>query len=368
MKRFLLLGLVAAVGTAIVVANAQDATKDPYQPNWDKVKTDITAQAADVTIEPKFSGVADDRFNYEIDVNTTRRGTAREGDKVTDAYRTVENWASAINYKVEEEELEGRKDLRIALRYDRMNFLLDNGEARYSGYIGPDMEGGVKASFQEIMVDGKRNEVTNIPGWPGINARTINTQRETQARDATGQGSAWFSISEQSRVYGETYFADYGSPDQRNYPGRFQDPVHLTLGLFAEFAPDAKLKLGETMTVTRRMPVGANSGATTEYTVTYKLEKLYGTVEEPVAARFSFSAVPVKREQTSTVGGLTVTFTAPDIQNGSLLLDLPKGVPLYTQWGYTVKGSIRGEAQTAEFENEVEFTASLRSDRAKKAE
>jgi hypothetical protein len=367
LKRFLLLGLLAAAGIAVVSGYAQDGTDKPYQPDWDKVKTDITAQAETILIEPRFKGVAGDYFEYEIDVNTLRTGTTRRADTITDAFRRTENWGSAITLKLEESELEGRKDLRLALRYDRMNFLIDNGRARYAGYIGPEA-GGAKPAFHEILPDGTRQEVTNIPGWPGINARTINTQRETQARETAGNGSAWASISETSRLHGETYFADYGSTDQRNYPGRFQDPLHLMLGLLPEFGAGAGLKIGDTMKVTRRMPVGASHGATTDYTVTYKLEKVYGTTEEPAAAKFSFEGVPAKREHTATADGLTVAFTAPDIREGTMLLDLTKGVPLYTKWSYSMKGSVRGDDSAAEFEVEVEFTASLRADRATEAE
>jgi hypothetical protein len=357
LKRILILGLVLAAGTIAVIAFAQPGVDDYYKPAWDKLKQDITAQAPEVAIEPKFRAVADDHFAYEIDFRATRSGTVTQGSETTDAFRRTEHWTTAVHYKVEEEELEGHKDLRLAMRYDRMTFLLDNGKNRYAGYIGPD-QGQEKAGFFEVQPGGARTSVGSIPGWPGVNAQTIKSMSDAQNRT----GSAWFSVSEQSRLYGETYFADYNSADQRNYPGRFQDPVHLTLALFPQFAEDAKVKIGEVMTVRRRMPMGAAAGATVEYDVTYKLEKLYGTVEEPVGARFSFSATPAKREQEARVEGLTVRFSAPDLKDGALFLDLAKGVPLYTRWSYTVKGAIGGEA-SAIFENEVEFTASLRADR-----
>lgn len=358
MKRLLLL-CCAIAAAATVFAVTRTAADEFYQFTLD---AEITADAGEVVIEPRSRVLADDRFGYEIDFKALRRGTATEGDKVTSAFRRTEHWASSVNYRLEEDALDGKSDLRLAMQYDRLHFLLDDGKGRYSGYIGPE-EGGNRSAFHEVMPDGKRNEVTNIPGWPGINARTINTTRETQNR--VGAAAVWFSISEESRLYNEAYFADYSAPAQANYMGRFQDPVHLTLGLFPQFNADAKLKIGETMVVRRRMPVGVTPGATIDYDVSYKLERLYGTVEEPTAARFSFDATPASREHAAKADGLDVTFNAPDILGGELLLDLRKGIPVHVRWSYTVKGSIRGEAPyAAEFENEVDFTASLRANRA----
>ncbi|MBK8206888.1 MAG: hypothetical protein IPK87_08890 [Planctomycetes bacterium] len=365
MKRVLILGGFLIVGVAAVIALAQPVTDELYKPNL-QLDKDITASAGEVAIEPKFKGVAGDLFGYEVDFKAVRRGTTSDDGVPSDAFRRSEHWATAVDYKLDEDVLDGSTDLRLAVRYARMNFLLDNGDARYSGYIGPDM-GAIKPTFHEVMPDGSRTEVNNIPGWDGVNARTINTNRQTQANDPAAV--AWFSITDQSRLYDEVYFADYNSPDQRNYPGRFQDPVQLTLGLFPEFPAGAKLKIGETVNLRRRMPVGAVAGATTEYDVSYKLEKLYGTIAEPTAARFSFTAVPVAREHTAQVNGLTVKFSAPDFQGGTLLLDLAKGVPAHVHWSYSLKGSIAGEGKfTATFENEVDFTASLRADRAKTPE
>lgn len=363
MKRLLLLCCAVAVA-ATVLAVTRTAADEFYQFTLD---AEITADAAEVVIEPRSRALADDRFAYEIDVKALRSGTVREGENVTSAFRRNEHWATSVNYRLEEDVLDGKSDLRLAMQYDRMHFLLDDGKGRYSGYIGPE-ESGNTSAFHEIHRDGARTEVTNIPGWPGINARTMNTTRETQNRD--GAAAIWFSISEESRLYNEAYFADYNAPPQANYMGRFQDPVHLTLGLFPQFNAEAKLKIGESMVVRRRMPVGVTPGATTDYDVTYKLERLYGTFEEPTAARFSFTAAPVTREQTATAQGLNVAFNAPDIAGGGLLLDLRKGVPVHVRWSYTVKGSIRGSAEpyAAEFENEVDFTASLRANRTADAD
>ena len=93
-----------------------------------------------------------------------------------------------------------------------------------------------------------------------------------------------------------------------------------------------------------------------------ELEKLYGTVEKPTAARFSFSAKPVQAEQSATVGKLTTTFTAPEIKEGHLLLDLAKGVAAYVRWEYKLSGKIsQADSKLAtDFDVQVDFTASLR--------
>lgn len=364
MKRVLLLASVLCAVTVAVIVLAQPGVtpivEKNYTPDWAKLKQDITNQAGAVAIVPRFKGINGDRFAYEIDHRGVSRGTLVEDGKPVEAFYLNSHWATQATFKCEEDVLEGRNDLRISVRYDSMNFLVDNGKARYAGYIGPEV-GGRKPGFHEISRDGTRSEVNNIPGWAGVNARTIDTNRGSQSND---QGAvAWFSISDQGRLYNEVYYADFGAADQRNYPGRFQDPVFLSLGVFAEFPSDASLKIGETVTVRRRLPVGVGHGATVEYEVTYRLEKLYGTVAEPVGARFAFTAVPVAREHTMRVDGLDVKFTAPDFRNGSLFLDLVKGVPLHVQWGCTVKGNAGG----TEFENDIEFTASLRKEQEAEA-
>lgn len=359
MKRVLLFGSLLVAATVAVVVLAQPGVMPVvdknYNPDWKKLRADVTNQAGSVAIEPRFKGINGDRFAYEIDYRGVSRGTLTEDGKPAEAYYLNAHWATQANFKCDEDVLEGRNDLRLAVRYDSMNFLVDNGKARYSGYIGPEI-GGRKSMFHEVARDGTRSEVANIPGWAGINARTVDTNRSMQSGEVAAV--AWFSISDHGRLYNEVYYADFGSPDQRNYPGRFQDPVFVALGLFAEFPADASLKVGETVSVRRRLPVGAGHGATTLYDVTYKLEKLYGTVTEPVGARFSFTAVPAVREHTARVDGLDVKYTAPDFRNGSLLLDLVKGVPLHMQWAYTLKGS----AGSTTFENDIEFTASLRKE------
>jgi len=182
-----------------------------------------------------------------------------------------------------------------------------------------------------------------------------------QANDVSA--SAWFSVSDEGRLYNETYFADFNDGDQRSFPGRLQDPVHLALSIQPEFAKETRLKIGETVTVRRRMPVGVNHGATTEYDVTYKLEKLYGTIDEPTAARFSFTATPVTAEQSSKSGDLVTTFTAPEIKDGALLLDLNKGIAAWTSWAYKLNGKVTqpGTNLATDFGVEVDFTASLRA-------
>lgn len=343
-----------------------DSTPPVDEPYEFKLGPDITDKAADMVIEPNFRAVADDKFAYEAYFNILRKGTSRDGAKPIDSFRREENWIDLVTLSTSEDPLEGNTDLLLALRFDQLNFIIDNGKARYSGYIGPDTGGG-PAAFHEIFANGERTEANNIPGWVGITARGVETERAEQARDFSA--SAWFSVSDEGRLYNETLFADFNNPDQRSFPGKLQDPVHLALAIQPEFGKNAQVKHGETITVRRRMPVGVSHGATTEYDVTYKLEKIYGTVDKPTAARFSFTAVPVKAEQTSTRGGLQTTFTAPEIKDGALLLDLNKGVAAWTKWAYSLKGKVTetGTNRSTDFEVEVDFTASLRAP-AKKPE
>lgn len=350
--------MFAGVAAALSFVFAQpDFTAD--KPYAFKLDADVTGQAADTAIEPKFNAIAGDQFAYEVYFNATRSGTTRDGAKPVDAFRREENWTDLVTLRVDEDPLDGRKDLMMRLQFNQIQFLLDNGKARYSGYMGPDAPNR-KANFKEILPDGSRNEVTNIPGWVGVNAGSVKTAMVAQSRDFAA--SAWFNVSDSGRLYNEAYFADFNSANQANYPGKLQDPVHLALGIQPEFPADATLKLGETVTVRRRLPVGLVAGATAEYDVTYKLEKLYGTVEKPTAARFSFSAVPVQREHSATIGALTTSFRAPDIKDARLLLDLNKGICVYTRWDYKLSGKVsKADSQLAtDFEVQVDFTASLR--------
>jgi hypothetical protein len=357
LKRLLILGLFPLAAVIAVVA-AQPGVDEPYHFVLDE---DITDVASDVVISPRSRILADDRFEYEIDFKALRQGSTQADAEEIGAFRRSEHWANHVLYIAEEDELEGRRDLRLTMQFVSLHFLLDLGEARYSGYIGPE-DAGFRSAFQEVLPGGRRNEVTNIPGWPGINARELNTRREAQNR--IGAGAAWFSISELSRIHNELYFADYNSAPQTNYPSRLQDPLQLTLGLFPQFAEDAEIKIGDSMTVRRRFPLGPRPGATAEYEFQYRLERLYGTIEEPTAARFTFNAQPVERSHEERVDGLIATYDAPEIRGGRLLLDLRKGIPVHVSWSYTVSGSIAEEGKAAEFENKVDFTASLRSPRA----
>jgi hypothetical protein len=342
---------------ALTYVFAQPALDTPYE---FKLGADITADAAEVAIQPAFKALADDRFAYDIYFNATRSGSVRDGDKSQEGFRRAENWITMVTLTAKEDALDGRKDLLLRLNYDQLGFLIDNGAARYSGYVGP-ARGTTTAAFHEVTPNGERNEANNIPGWPGVTARGIESARSSQTFDPAG--SAWFSVNDQGRLYNETYFADFNNADQRNYPGRFQDPLHLTLGLLPEFAEGASLKIGETTTVRRRFPVSTGAGSTIEYDFTYKLERLYGTVAEPTAARFTFTAVPVQREHTHDHAGLRTTWTAPDIKDGTLLFDLGKGIAAATSWKYELAGTVTqtGGSMRTEFKIAVDFAANLRA-------
>src|SRR5690606_25819756 len=119
--------------------------------------------AGEVAVEPRLKAVAEDRFEYEIDFRTTRRGSTRTGDKPAEAFLRDEHWTTSVLYRFEEEVLEGYPDLRMAMSFERMTFLLDLGRARYSGYIGPE-QGNAKSAFHEVHLDGSRTETNNIPG------------------------------------------------------------------------------------------------------------------------------------------------------------------------------------------------------------
>jgi hypothetical protein len=356
---YALSALLFAAVFGFVVAQP-DFGADLDKPYEFKRGPDITAQAADIEVEPRFRALADERFAYQVNTNITRRGTSTDGGKTFSAFRRVENWTTDVTLITSEDPLEGRTDLLLRLQFDQISFLIDNGKARYAGYIGPATDVGT-ASFHEILPGGERSEVNNIPGWVGINARSLERQRGDQARGFSA--AAWFSVSDEGRLYNEAYYADFNSGDQRNYPGRLQDPLHLALAIQPEFAPETRLKLGETTTVRRRLPVGLGHGTAVEYDVTYKLERLYGTVSEPTSARLTFSAVPVQREHTTRLHGLEASFSAPDIKDGEVLFDLVKGVAAWTRWGYSLSGRIKepGRELAGDFEVEVDFTASLRA-------
>jgi len=356
-NRSMLLVVPAALVALYVFTSAQ-ASDDFYEYS---LGDDVTSRAADVTVEPRFRALVGDKFAYDVDVNTVREGISRRGDTVVGTFRRTEHWASGLNVLVQEDELEGRRDPRIAVRFDRLIFLIDNGEARYSGYIGPE-RGGQRARFTEIQPNGSRNEVNNIPGWAGVNARTIESNRNSQA---TGAGaSAWLSVDNQGRLYNEVYFAGFDAPDQNNYPARFQDPVHLALAIVPQFEAEAALKIGETTRVRRRMPVGAIAGATVEYDVTYTLEKLYaprdGSPQSPTSARFTFRATPVTVQQQARVDGLQVRYEAPEITDGVLLLDLVKGVAAFVSFSYEAKGTVADGDYNAEFKAHADVVATLR--------
>ncbi|MCA8917181.1 MAG: hypothetical protein KDB90_17455 [Planctomycetes bacterium] len=361
MKRVLGIGIPAviaglAVALTLVLAQPAPPTDEPYNFNLGK---DITAEAADVVINPRFKAVANDRFAYECYYNATRTGVVSDGAEVVETFHNKEAWTTAFSLACTEDPLDGRKDLLVHVGIDMIEFSIDNGDARYTGYIGQqtDMR---KPGFKEILPDGKRNDVTNIPGWAGINSGALEANRGTQA--TTYGGSACFNINDAGRIYNETYYADWGNSDQTNYPGRLIEPLQLALAVHPEFKDAAALKLGETLVVRRRLPVSAARGSTIDYDVTYKLEKLYGTVAEPTAARLTFDAVPVQREHSQEVDGLVTKFTAPDIKGGKLLLDLVKGVAAWVSWEYRLSGTVTqpGTALSTAFDVKFDLTASLR--------
>jgi hypothetical protein len=199
--------LVCAVAALVVTL----VSAQPREPHYFKVNTsteDITAKAAEVSIEPAFKAVADDQFPYEIYVNSSRRGTSTAAGKHFDSFRRVENWIIHANLSIREDDLEGRKDLLMALQFGippgtdgttmagGISFLVDNGLGRYSGSIGP-ASGANTAKFQEIHADGTRTDVSAIPGWAGISATTVEGNRSTQS--FTNAASAWFSVDESGK-------------------------------------------------------------------------------------------------------------------------------------------------------------------------
>lgn len=350
------LGVAAVAALAVTLATAQ--AREAYEFKVDLAKQDITATAGEVSIEPRFRAIADDRFPYEIYYNTHRRGSSTQDGKPFDAFTRRENWTVLAMLELAEDEQEGRSDLRLAVQYEQISFLIDNGRGRYSGYVGPTV-GTTSAKFQEILPDGTRNDVLNIPGMVGVNASAMEAARSSQS--LYGSGTVFFSVDGQGRLYNDQYHADFNNNDQRNHPGQLVDPVHLALGLNTQFAKEAKLKIGQTTEVTRRFAVGVTPGATADYRFVYKLEKLYGTVAEPTAAKFSFTATPVNAEVTQTIDGITVRFAAPEIKDGMLVYDIAKGVAADVTWSLSLKGTAtQAGGLASEFSVDADYRASLR--------
>ena len=351
---------ICVVGLAAAQDGVDSLDGDEDGPYQFELDAEITEGLDELEISTGFWGVADDQFDFEVYYNVTRRGTASEDGKAFSTFRRTENWIAMVHLVMSEDELEGRTDLRGQFRFDRIYFNLDDGKGRFAGYIGPNDPLGGSAKFHEILADGSRNEVPGIPGWVGVNARNMETARVQQS--AFNAAPLWISIDDQGRIYNEAYHADFIGPDQRSFPGYLIDPLQLALGLLPEFAPDTELKVGGEATVTRRFPAGAGFGAAPDYLFTYKLEKLYGSVDKPTAARFTFSATPVQRTQVSTRGGLKTEFTAPDITGGTLLYDLNRGVAAQIGWKYSASGQVSeaGSKLSSKFQVQVEFKASLR--------
>jgi len=349
---------VAAV-TLLSHVGAQPAAK-PYEFKLgDKPLSDEDARK--VTLRPAFKAVADDKFEYEVYLDKKTNGGSSDGAAPAGGFARRETWMALCEVLLEEDELNGRKDLRAAFRFGPLHFDLSDGEESFSGYIGPgggDAADRKDATFWKIERDGSRTQAFNIPGWAGVNARGVESSRNTQSM--IGNAAAWMSISESGRAHSELYFAEFDVADQRNYPGRFLDPVQLLLGIQPEFAPDASVQAGGTLSVRRRFPVGLSGSL--DYDLTYTLEKIYGTVETPTAAVFKFTGKPVTAEQAQRLGGLDVRYTAPEITDGYLLLDLVKGVAAVVKWKYALKGEVLepGSARKASFASAAEFSASLR--------
>jgi hypothetical protein len=355
--RFVLPLLVVALAAVLAVRLASAQAREPYEFKVDPAKDDITAGAGELAIEPRFRAVADDRFPYEVYFNTRRHGSTSEGGRAVDAFTRHENWLVLAMLELAEDEQEGRTDLRLGVQYEQLSFLVDNGRGRYAGYIGPGSDGRT-ARFQEVLADGTRSDVLNIPGWVGINATNMESARSNQS--LTGAASAFFSVDETGRLYNDQYFADFNVADQRNQPGLLVNPVHLALGLSAQFNKGTRLKIGETVEVTRRFPVGPVPGATAQYRFTYRLERLYGTLAEPAAARFSFTAVPVTAAVSQTLDGIQVRFDAPEVKNGVLLYDLAKGVAADVTWSISLRGTATQAGLSSDFGMEADFRATLR--------
>lgn len=319
--------------------------------------------AKNAVVKPAFKALADDQFNYEVYYNVRRSGGTNAG-QMAGGFTRSETWTALCNLLMEEDEISGRKDLRAAFRYDLLMFDITDGDDSYSGYIGPGSGDGAarkSAQFWKIDKNGSRTNAYGIPGWAGISAGSVEGARSTQSIGANA--SAWFNIAGSGRIHSETYFAEFDSGDQRNYPGRLLDPMHIAQGLVPEFADNASVSLGANTVVRRRLPVGVLPGEGVEYDVTYTLEKVYGTLADPTCAQFKFSAKPVNAaHKTDLDAKWAVNFNAPEIADGVLVYDLIKGVAAVVRYKYSLKGELvarEGGATASSFACEAEFSASL---------
>lgn len=364
--------ILVAVGAGILAHSflvAQPVEVPPY--NF-QLGEDVTAAAKEkgTAIKPKLRAVADDRFEYEFFLNTKRKLQASAGGDVQGAGARNETWMATATVQLKEDEVEGNKDLRAKFNYDSMQFLFNDGIQSFSGYIGKTEGDGPskrEAAFTSILSSGERTSAANIPGWPGVTASEIERHRATQANDVAGNVS--FNVSEMGKIHSETYYADFESPDPKNHPARFLDPVQLMMYTWPEFAPDASAKVGETLVVRRRFAVGVITGQTVEYEFTYKVEKVYGKAEEPTAALLSFTARPAKAGDVSErVRGLDTNITPPEIKDGTLLLDLVKGVAANVRFTFSAQGRIGDPAGagSANFAADAEFSAALRKQKDQK--
>lgn len=339
---------------AISLTSAQD--EKPYE----FVRGDDVTEAFRVegyTLKPRFRGVDKDLFRYDVYLNVDRRLGASAANESLGGSARTENWMSRVDIALGEDELEGRPDLLAAFRYNSIHFTLHDGHSAFSGYIGP-AKGADTANFYEVLRDGERSRVNNIPGWPGVTASNLERSRSGQSGV---NASAWFSVSPEGRISNECYYADFNRGEQRNYPGRLLDPVQIALAIQPEFAADAEIKVGESVTVRRRFPMGPVSGQAVEYDFTYTLERVYGKADDPSAALLTFTATPVQWEQTDVVNGLSVRYTAPAIEGGRLMLDMAKGVAASVEWKYSLQGEMSepDSLYAAGFEVDVDFSASL---------
>jgi hypothetical protein len=365
--KYLIPSLLLAAAALISFVSAQDDGAVPGpKPYKFVLGPELKGEEAkNAVVKPAFKAVADDQFNYDVYFNVRRSGGTSQGG--AGGFARSETWTALCNLLMEENELAGRKDLRAAFRYDALFFDLTDGDADYSGYVGPASgEGGERkaATFWKVGKDGTRTTAYAIPGWTGVSSNGVEGARSTQSVGANA--SAWFSVSGAGRVYDELYFAEYDSADQRSYPARLLDPVHIALGLMPEFAPDASVQLNGTTTVRRRMPMGSLPGATVDYELTYTLERVYGTQADPTCAQFKFSAKPVTSAQSTDLDAQwSIRFTAPEIVDGLLVYDLVKGVAAIVRYKYALKGELVGRGSGAPASNfvcEAEFSASLRKE------
>jgi hypothetical protein len=359
--------LFIAAATLFTLASAQDGVVPGPKVYKFVLGPELSAEdAKKAVVKPAFKAVADDQFNYEVYFNVKRSGGSKVGG-TAGGFSRSETWTALCNLLMEEDELTGRKDLRAAFRYDRLYFDLTDGESSYSGYIGPGGGQGpaaTAAGFWKVDKDGKRTTAYGIPGWTGMSGNGLEGARSTQSVGANA--SAWFSVSGSGKISNEMYFAEFDSADQRNYPGRLVDPMHISLGLMHEFAADASVQLGGTTVVRRRLAMGSLPGATVEYDVTYTLEKVYGTVADPTCAQFKFSAKPVVVDQKTELDAKwNISYAAPEIVDGLLVFDLVKGVASVVRYKYALKGDLAARdsgAVTSSFACEAEFSASLRKE------